>query len=191
MGAPPRKDAPAVDQAAFEEAVRGAKPLDRRTGRMVALEAGAKPLDRRTGRLLPLEAGGGAAPDGEPALEPLERWGERYQFLAPGTDRRVARDLQRDESPPEATLDLHGMDAEAARRALRAFVDGAGLAGRRRLLVVHGRGHRSGPKGPVLRDCVLDLLASPPLAPRVLAVVNAPPPLGGLGAAVVLLRRPR
>jgi DNA-nicking Smr family endonuclease len=178
MRAGGRPPADPDEQRLFAEAMRGVRPLDRRTGPTVIADPAAPP----------------AVPPSRPAtvapLETIELLGERYALLAPGTDRRLLRELARPSPPPDATVDLHGMDAARARRALRAFVTSAQAQGCRRLLVIHGRGHRSGPAGPVLRDCVLDELAGA-LAASVLAVVTAPPPLGGPGAALVLLRRPR
>jgi DNA-nicking Smr family endonuclease len=173
---PPQWD----DEAAFTEAVRGARPLDRRTG--------------RTMPVVPLELARPAPPEPRPAatvapLELTERWGEHYTLLPPGGDRALVRALRAGEHRPEASLDLHGLDRERARRAARAFIEAAHQRGQRRLLLVHGRGQRSGAAGPVLRDCLLELLAAAPLGPRILAVVDAPPAMGGPGAALVLLRR--
>jgi DNA-nicking Smr family endonuclease len=141
----------------------------------------------RSTPLVPLDLAGPPAtpPEPHPALHRqheqyrLDRWGEQYTLLAPGTDRRMDRDLRAGDQPPDASLDLHGLDSARARQALRGFVEAAHQRGCRRLLVIHGRGHRSGPAGPVLRECMLEALASPPLGPRVLAVVDASPALGG------------
>jgi DNA-nicking Smr family endonuclease len=170
---------PHRDDEAFAEAVRDARPLDRRTGRTIPV--------------VPLELARPTPPEPRPAtgaqLELTERWGEHYTLLPPGGDRALVRALRAGEHPPEASLDLHGLDSDRARRAVRAFIEAAHQRGQRRLLLVHGRGHRSGPAGPVLRDCLLELLAAAPLGPRILAVVDAPRALGGPGAALVFLRR--
>jgi DNA-nicking Smr family endonuclease len=180
MGRAPRRP-DLDDERAFAEAVRGARPLDRRTGRAVAAAptAGVSPA---TARSIPTPGAAG------PRLDIVERWGERYALLATGADRRLLRELA--EAQPQQSLDLHGLDGPRALRTLRAFVEKAHQQGARRLLVIHGRGHGSGPAGPVLRDCIIDALAGPPLAARVLAVTTAPPALGGPGAALILLRRP-
>jgi DNA-nicking Smr family endonuclease len=170
------------EQRAFAEAMRGARPLDRRSGRAVVVDPPPQPGAAASNAP--------ARPDpahGDARLETIERWGERYALLAAGADRRILRELAG--AQPQDRLDLHGLDSARARRALRAFVESAHQRGARRLLVIHGRGHRSGPAGPILRDCFLDALAEAPLAARVLAVVSAPPALGGPGAALLLLRR--
>jgi DNA-nicking Smr family endonuclease len=162
------------DRKLFEEQMQGVRPLARRTGRAVPVVK--EPAVR------PAVAGPPAS-----GLEVVERWGERYALLAAGADRRLIKELRA--RRPEAELDLHGMRADEARAKLRAFVGRARTAGHRALLVIHGRGKRSGAEGPVLRDVVLDALAAPPLAAEVLAVTNAPAPLGGGGAALVLVRK--
>jgi DNA-nicking Smr family endonuclease len=180
MGRAPRRP-DLDDERAFAEAVRGARPLDRRTGRALATEpqAGICPPAARS---IPTAGAAG------PRLDVVERWGERYALLATGADRRLLRELS--EAQPQQCLDLHGLDGTRALRTLRVFIERAQQQGARRLLVIHGRGHGSGPAGPVLRDCIIDALAGPPLAARVLVVITAPPALGGPGAALILLRRP-
>jgi len=90
---------------------------------------------------------------------------------------------------PEATLDLHGATGADARRQLETFVHEARGKGRRTLLVITGRGLRSGPAGPVLRERVVSALRQSSLAAVVLGFTQAPPSLGGAGAILVLLRR--
>jgi DNA-nicking Smr family endonuclease len=151
----------------FEEAMRGVRRLSRKTGPALVPLAGPAP---------PPRAHAGPAP----ALTVVSREGEHYLLLAP--------DGARPHETPEGQLDLHGHDEARARAALRSFIATARQRGWRRVLVIHGRGRRSGPEGPVLRDCVLDALLAPPLAQVVLAATNAPPALGGLGAALLTLR---
>jgi DNA-nicking Smr family endonuclease len=52
--------------------------------------------------------------------------------------------------------------------------------------VIHGKGRRSGPEGPVLKGIVHERLER---APGVLALVAAEPRDGGSGAVLVLLGR--
>jgi len=167
------------DEALFAQAMRDVRRLDGKGGPSVVAEpprAGPAPSRRR---------------DAEREGPSLERWGEQYALLARGADRRLVRALRAGQARPEARLDLHGSDGVTARASLRAFVERAAAEGRRCLLVIHGRGHHSGPAGPVLCDAILEELARPPLSKRVLAVASAPPALGGPGAALMLLRRPR
>jgi DNA-nicking Smr family endonuclease len=122
------------------------------------------------------------------AIEPLGE-GDRYAYLASGESTDRLRELRAGRARPEAVLDLHGQTAAAAPAALARFVASARQRGQRRLLVIHGRGHGSGPTGPVLRQLVVEQLVQGALAAELLAVASAPPALGGAGAALILLRR--
>jgi DNA-nicking Smr family endonuclease len=157
----------------FEKAMEDVRPLGRRTGRAVPVAGGPPPAARSPAKPAP-------------RLETVERWGENYALLAPGADRKLIRELRQRKSA-DAELDLHGFRREEARAALLELVASARQAGQRTVLVIHGRGHRSGAEGPVLRDLVIETLA--PLVTQILAVITAPSALGGAGAALVLLRR--
>jgi DNA-nicking Smr family endonuclease len=100
------------------------------------------------------------------------------------------RALQRGRIRVEAALDLHGLTVEAARRRLQQFLDDALAAGLRCVRIVHGKGLRSGPAGPVLKSLVHTVLRA---ADGVAAFNDAPPADGGSGATIALLRsgRPR
>jgi DNA-nicking Smr family endonuclease len=120
----------------------------------------------------------------------VTRAGERVEGLARGVDAAHLRRLRRGEVEIGRDLDLHGLDARAARLEVAAAVRAAYQAGERCLRIVHGRGLHS-PGAPVLKDAVLERLAQPPLASLVLAFSSAPPREGGAGALLVLLRRRR
>jgi hypothetical protein len=70
------------------------------------------------------------------------------------------------------------------------FVRRARREGHRCLLVIHGRGHGSGPEGAVLRDRLIEALSGL-LGGDILAAATAPSAHGGGGAALVLLRKAR
>lgn len=114
-----------------------------------------------------------------------------------GLDRRTAERLRRGQLPIEGTLDLHGHHQIAAHRALNAFIAASQAAGRRCVLVVHGRGDPALLAKPtsegrgVLRQNVPRWLAEPELAGRILGSAPARPEHGGGGALYVLLRRRR
>jgi DNA-nicking Smr family endonuclease len=163
------------ERRAFEEAMRDVRPLERKTGPAIVAQPAAAAVAPRA----PVRKA-------SPGLDVSVRDGERYLLLASGVDRGRLRALA--DGLPQGQLDLHGHGSARARATLRAFLERARQQGWQRVLVIHGRGHRSGPEGPVLRDCVLDTLLAPPLADQVLAVINAPAALGGLGAALMLLR---
>ena len=107
---------------------------------------------------------------------------------AAGFDRRRLRELRRGDIAPEVEVDLHGMTRAAARAELVATLRDAIAAGKRCVLVVHGRGMRSS-AGPILRDALPGWLAEAPHGASVLAFAAGEPQRGG--ATYVLLRRVR
>jgi DNA-nicking Smr family endonuclease len=117
----------------------------------------------------------------------IDRIGDRHEGIAPGVDHGLLRKLRNGETRPDAKLDLHGLDAVSARRHVHAKLNEAREAGRRCVLVIHGKGNRS-QAGPVLKDALLVWLAEPALAPHVQAFASATGGDGGVGATYVLLR---
>lgn len=103
-------------------------------------------------------------------------------------DRRTWQRLQRGQYPISARIDLHGKTQDAAYSALTTFLASQQQRGARCVLVITGRGARS---GGVLRSMTPRWLASPPNAARVLAHTTARVAHGGEGALYVLLRRLR
>ena len=81
--------------------------------------------------------------------------------------------------------DLHGMTGAEAKAALREFVAESLEQRWRCVRVVHGKGRRSGPRGPVLKNVVNHWLRR---ADDVLAFGSARAVDGGSGAIYVLLR---
>jgi DNA-nicking Smr family endonuclease len=112
----------------------------------------------------------------------------RVEGRADDVSRRTLAALRRGEYPVDESIDLHGLDAAAARGALvRAVLANASA---HCLRVVHGRGIHSEDR-PVLKESLPDWLQHPPLAWRVMAFASAPGRQGGPGATLVLLRRAR
>jgi DNA-nicking Smr family endonuclease len=108
-----------------------------------------------------------------------------------GLDPRILRRLRRGEFAYQAYLDLHGMGAAAARVAVERFITDAFAAGRRAVLLVHGRGLNSKDNVPVLKERLKSWLARGRVGRVVLAFSSARPADGGAGALYVLLRRRR
>ena len=105
-----------------------------------------------------------------------------------GLDRRSWQRLRRGLLPIDGRLDLHGMTQEEAWRALVAFTSRMQARGARCILVITGRGLRT---GGTLRQMTPRWLESPPLRERVLSYAPARIEHGGEGALYVLLRRRR
>jgi DNA-nicking Smr family endonuclease len=88
---------------------------------------------------------------------------------------------------PQQTVDLHGFTRDEAYARLCNATARAAAAGKRCVLVVHGRGHHSSDGSPVLKDALADWIARPPLANQVIGCCLAQPRDGGSGASYLLL----
>lgn len=114
--------------------------------------------------------------------------GESVAFARGGVQKAVVRKLKRGDCRPAAVLDLHGHTAAEAEDAIDRFLARAGGRGLTEVLVIHGKGLRSGPVGGVLRGVTCERLKR---HPAVLAFCSAQPRDGGSGAMYVLLRAGR
>jgi DNA-nicking Smr family endonuclease len=146
-----------------------AKPKPRARLRKTAQDAGEN-LDE----LMPLIAA--AAPEDAAAALTYQRAGVRPQ---------VMRKLRRGLYPTEDELDLHGTTQAEARARLSEFLAVNRDAGHRCVRIIHGKGYRSGARGPVLKTAVNLWLRR---HTDVLAFTSARAIDGGTGAVYVLLR---
>jgi DNA-nicking Smr family endonuclease len=163
------------DARAFEEAMRGARPLGGRRAPSSGLDGPAPRAPVRS------EKGAGPTFDVEVSAESIV--GRRRDV---GAD--VVRRLRSATDPIEARIDLHGRTVPEALRALERFVTAARGRGCRVALVIHGRGLNSDPGGPVLRPAVWQWLQSPAAArAAVMAFVTSRPRDGGAGATLLRL----
>ena len=110
--------------------------------------------------------------------------GEELVFARDGIQKAVLRNLRRGHYRVQAEIDLHGLTAAAAKEAVRTFLAGALERHFRCVRIVHGKGLRSGNRGPVLKSVVSGVLQR--VGP-VLAYVSARQVDGGTGAVYVLL----
>jgi DNA-nicking Smr family endonuclease len=106
-------------------------------------------------------------------------------FQRPGVRLQVMRRLRRGLFPIEDELDLHGLCQTAARDRLADFIARSRDGGCRCVRIVHGKGYRSGARGPVLKSAVNLWLRR---HMDVMAFVSARAIDGGGGAVYVLLR---
>ena len=109
---------------------------------------------------------------------------DALSFRRPGISVEVTRRLRRGEWAIQGQLDLHGLRTEEAREALGQFIRESHKKGLRCLRVIHGKGHGSPGKSPVLKGRVQSWLVQ---KVQVLAFVQAKPAEGGGGALLVLL----
>ena len=145
---------------------------------------------RRAPRRAPAATGAGprrGEPEGGP--DPDSSWdverGSRIEFARPGLQRREIRRLRRGYHPVQDRLDLHGLFAAEAERAVLEFIDRSRTRGLRCVCIIHGKGRSSAKGRPVLKAVVDRWLRR---CDDVLAFCPAPDNAGGTGAVHVLLR---
>lgn len=112
--------------------------------------------------------------------------GEQLYFARAGVQHGVMRRLRRGKYHCHAQLDLHGLFVDVAREQVARFLLENRDIERRCVRIIHGKGLRSGSRGPILRDKVAVWLRC---RDEVLAYCSARPADGGTGAVYVLLRR--
>jgi len=100
----------------------------------------------------------------------------------------ITKRLHRGDFSIQAHIDLHGLGVEDARNAFEIFLKDSITAGKKAVLIVHGRG-LSSPDKPVLKTRVVQWLTSGPWRKWVIAFSSARSCDGGTGATYVLLRR--
>jgi DNA-nicking Smr family endonuclease len=184
------------DTLAFRAAVRDVKPLKRtpepkglaktRPRARVRMSAPAGNSLDEVMPLLPVPpvVPGAGRSDAPPAAGAIGG-GDALSFQRAGVRTQVVRRLRRGLIPIEDELDLHGLSQTAARYQLAEFLTYSRNAGRRCVRIVHGKGYRSGARGPVLKTAV-DLWLRRHL--DVMAFTSARAIDGGTGAVYVLLR---
>ncbi len=122
----------------------------------------------------------------EPAdLQELET-GEELLFSRIGLQHKTLRRLRRGEYSIGAELDLHGLTKVEARRSIVEFLNWSRNHTVRCVRIIHGKGHGSVQKRPVLKQYVNHWLRQ---CDDVLAFCSARPVDGGTGAIYVLLKR--
>ena len=105
-------------------------------------------------------------------------------YVRRGMPGDVLAKLRRGHWAVQSELDLHRMTTTQAHDALADFLDDARARGLRCVRVIHGKGLRSGPGGPVLKHVVDHWLRK---FENVVAYASARPVDGGTGAVYVLL----
>jgi len=173
-----------ADEAArlFRAAVRGVKPLSGGTHAPRRPKPHPRAHFTRADRAAVLKESLAAE-----ASDPALAGGEELVFQRPGVQAVVVRRLRRGEYRVEREIDLHGLTVAEAKHALRQFLIEALERRVRCVRIVHGKGLRSGHRGPVLKAAVSAVLRR---TGAVLAYVSARPADGGTGALYVLLAQP-
>lgn len=182
MGGKPPKNINPEDTALFRNAVGDARPLQpRRRLDLRGPPPGARARFRRQDEAQVLAE---SLRDSPHSLETES--GEELVFRRPQVSQQVFRRLRRGQFTLKSEIDLHGMTNVQAREELRKFIAECVAEQIQCVRVIHGKGLRSGPRGPVLKASVNAWLRR---WQDVLAFCSAPPRDGGTGAIYVLLRR--
>lgn len=106
-------------------------------------------------------------------------------FRRPEIGLDVVHKLRRGHWAIQAQCDLHGLQRDPARERLASFLRDARRAGLRCVRVIHGKGHGSPGREPVLKGKVRSWLVQ---KQEVMAFAQASAAEGGHGALVVLLK---
>jgi len=185
-----REQEMSADASAFRAAVRDVKPLVQPPA--VAGLAKAKPRARVRRAAEPVENLDAVMPliptppSGEAAsIEEAAAGSAALSFHRAGVRIQVMRRLRRGLYPIEDELDLHGLNQSLARDRLADFIARSRHSGRRCVRIIHGKGSRSGARGPVLKTAVNLWLRR---HMDVMAFISARAIDGGTGALYVLLR---
>jgi DNA-nicking Smr family endonuclease len=118
-------------------------------------------------------------------VESLLETDDTLSFRRRGIGLEVVRKLRRGVWAVQAQLDLHGLRRDQARDLLAGFLRDAVRARLRCVRVVHGKGHGSPGREPVLKAKVKGWLVQ---RSEVLAFVQARGCDGGHGALLILLK---
>jgi DNA-nicking Smr family endonuclease len=189
---PPRPPAPPPSREATEEEL------------WASATSGVRAIDPGHGKVAPPAPRGATEAFWDPDLEAVDALRALVSGDAPfdladgdefiegkvaGLDHHLVRKLRRGDFAVQGHVDLHGMTRDEAKAAVERFLRASRNAGKRCVLVVHGRGLHSKDQLPVLKDALKTWLSTARFARHVLAFATARPADGGAGAIYVLLKR--
>jgi DNA-nicking Smr family endonuclease len=112
--------------------------------------------------------------------------GEHLEFMRPGVQKSLLKQMRNGKLTVEGRLDLHGYTRDDARKNLLQFIADSQAQGCKLVCIVHGKGYNSEDGRPVLKAMVNKWLQQ--IAP-VLAFTSAQPKDGGNGAVYVLIKK--
>jgi DNA-nicking Smr family endonuclease len=181
-------DSAADDEALFQEALEGVRPMSGIRGARITVEPTVvRNIVSEDAEVL---AALSDLVSGQGTFE-LTETDEYLEGARVGLDPRLVTRLRRGDFSMQAHIDLHGMIQVDARQALTDFILESVRKGRRAVLVVHGRGLRSPGGHAVLKHATAQWLSHGMIGSYVLAFTSAQAYDGGAGAVWVLLRRER
>lgn len=112
--------------------------------------------------------------------------GDELYFRRSGVQQQIMRKLRRGQFAIESELDLHGMTVSVAKKELKDFLVYCQSTNRRCIRIIHGKGHGSVDKIPVLKNKLNKWLQN---FDSILAFCSAPTHDGGTGAIYALINK--
>lgn len=112
--------------------------------------------------------------------------GEFLEFIRPGIQKSLLKQIRNGKLPVEDRLDLHGYTRDDARKNLLEFIHHAQQQNFKIVCIVHGKGYHSEDGHPVLKAMVNKWLQN---INEVLAFTTTQPRDGGTGAVYVLIKK--
>ena len=169
------------DKALFRQAVKGTQRIKYQTRIQVQKKRPApRPLQRERDEQQVL-----VDMLSDPADPADMETGEELLFSRIGLAQKTLRRLRRGELAIESELDLHGLTKIEARMQVSAFLQHCREQQIRCVRIIHGKGHGSAGKRPILKQYVNHWLRQ---RDDILAFCSARQVDGGGGAIYVLLR---
>jgi DNA-nicking Smr family endonuclease len=123
---------------------------------------------------------------GDPFDLPDVEIGDELFFKREGIQQQIMRKLRRGQYEIKDELDLHGMTVSIAKRKLDNFLSDCQFTNHCCVRIIHGKGHGSVDRIPVLKNKLNKWLQS---YDPILAFCSAPPNDGGTGAVYVLIKK--
>ena len=173
MASPPEDDD-------FRRAVAGAEPLVQRR----KVQRGQRPAPIARQRLRDEQAALAESLAAPVMLDDALDSGDELAYLREGVGRDLLRKLRRGYWVVEDELDLHGMNRHMAAISVTEFLRHCRQRRLGCVRIVHGKGRGSHQREPVLKGLLRKWL----VRQDVLAFSQAPAPMGGSGAVLVLLK---
>jgi DNA-nicking Smr family endonuclease len=173
----PKKPKISADElAAFEEAVKGTRRYTHEKARLKPAAEPAKRYKRDYNEHYDHNLD-------KPLDIPTVSSEEFISFKQSSISEKILRKLRKGQYNVDATLDLHGMTVEQAKKAVLDFLHTCSLQDIRVALIIHGKGSHSGK--PVLKNSLNNWLRK---IETVLAFSSAKIAHGSRGAVYVLLK---
>ena len=150
---PPDEEDPDLAEEArlFRAAVRGVRPLARRRRQCHPSRACGRARASRAQTVWRCCARAWSPPS---LTDPDIAAGDELVYHRPEVPRLVLRRLRRGDYRVQRELDLHGLTVVEAKQVLRDFLADALEHDVRCVRIIHGKGLRSGHRGPVLKSAV-------------------------------------